>query len=238
MRSCADAVCTNAEKATKATKGRNIETTLNLIDRRLRVGAHWGINACRLARLQATPYKDGDANAIGVRSGNKWCEREPNGLATVDFPLAAFPMHRDCFIRRALLDAFLLLHGLRWWAAHKQEDQCQPQRPIMLRSVRRRPLTDLCWHSLLTMQARGMPLYLWEKLAADGQTGWDVGRRRAERNTGSFSYRNATIIEFIGAAAGALIGYEIQKEPEPVPSDMPAMFIPLQELENLAPDGT
>jgi ribosomal protein S18 acetylase RimI-like enzyme len=89
---------------------------------------------------------------------------------------------------------------------------------------------------LVNYAGEGMPLYLWEKQAAEGQTGWDVGRRRAERETGSFSYRNATIIEFVGAAAGALIGYEIPKEPEPVPSDMPAMFIPLQELENLAPD--
>jgi ribosomal protein S18 acetylase RimI-like enzyme len=81
-----------------------------------------------------------------------------------------------------------------------------------------------------------MPLYLWEKLAADGQTGWDVGRLRAEREAGSFSYRNATIVESIGAAAGALIGYETPNKPEPLPPDMPAMFVPLQELENLAPD--
>lgn len=89
---------------------------------------------------------------------------------------------------------------------------------------------------LVNYAGEGMPLYLWEKLAADGQTGWDVGRQRAERETGSFSYRNATIVESIGAAAGALIGYEIPKEPEPVPPDMPAMFVPLQELENLAPE--
>jgi ribosomal protein S18 acetylase RimI-like enzyme len=89
---------------------------------------------------------------------------------------------------------------------------------------------------LVNYAGEGMPLYLWEKLAADGQTVWDVGRRRAERETGSFSYRNATNVESIGTAAGALIGYEIAKEPEPVPSDMPAMFVPLQELENLAPD--
>ncbi|MGA8158686.1 MAG: N-acetyltransferase [Rhodoplanes sp.] len=88
---------------------------------------------------------------------------------------------------------------------------------------------------LVNYAGEGMPLYLWEEMAADGQTGWDVGKQRAARETGSFSYRNATIIELNGAAAGALIGYEIPEEPEPLPPDMPAMFVPLQELENLAP---
>ena len=29
---------------------------------------------------------------------------------------------------------------------------------------------------LVNYAGEGMPLYLWEKRAADGQTGWDVGR--------------------------------------------------------------
>jgi ribosomal protein S18 acetylase RimI-like enzyme len=44
------------------------------------------------------------------------------------------------------------------------------------------------------------------------------------------------MIEYAGHAAGSLIGYAISDAPEPVvPSDMPAMRVPLQELENLAP---
>lgn len=35
---------------------------------------------------------------------------------------------------------------------------------------------------------------------------------------------------------GCLIGYTIPAEPDPIPADLPAMFVPLQELENLAPD--
>ena len=35
--------------------------------------------------------------------------------------------------------------------------------------------------------------------------------------------------------AGCLIGYEIPETPEPIGGDLPAMFVPLQELENLAP---
>ena len=72
-------------------------------------------------------------------------------------------------------------------------------------------------------------------MAEPGQAAWDVGRQRAEREEGSFSYRNATIIEHDGQCAGCLIGYEISDNPGPIPEDMPTMFVPLQELENLAP---
>lgn len=88
---------------------------------------------------------------------------------------------------------------------------------------------------LVNHAGEGLPLYLWAKMAAPGETAWDVGRRRAAREEGSFSYRNATVIEHEGACAGALIGYDIPDAPEAIGPDMPAMFVPLQELENLAP---
>jgi ribosomal protein S18 acetylase RimI-like enzyme len=87
---------------------------------------------------------------------------------------------------------------------------------------------------LINYAGEGMPLYLWSQMAEPGETAWDVGRRRAAREEGSFSYRNATIIEHDGQCAGCLIGYGIPDKPEPIPDDMPAMFAPLQELENLA----
>ncbi|MEZ5831502.1 MAG: GNAT family N-acetyltransferase [Dongiaceae bacterium] len=88
---------------------------------------------------------------------------------------------------------------------------------------------------LVNHAGEGLPHYLWSRMATPGETGWDVGRRRAAREEGSFSYRNATMIEHDGACAGCLIGYEIPDVPEPITADMPAMFVPLQELENLAP---
>ena len=88
---------------------------------------------------------------------------------------------------------------------------------------------------LVNYAGEGMPLYLWSRMAEPGQAAWDVGRQRAEREEGSFSYRNATIIEHDGQCAGCLIGYEISDNPGPIPEDMPTMFFPLQELENLAP---
>src|SRR5262245_42317380 len=88
---------------------------------------------------------------------------------------------------------------------------------------------------LVNCAGEGMPLYLWGKLAQPGETAWEVGIQRAARDEGSFSYRNAIIIEHQDQAAGCLIGYEIPDRPEPIGTDMPPMFVPLQELENLAP---
>ncbi|MBX3521993.1 MAG: GNAT family N-acetyltransferase [Xanthobacteraceae bacterium] len=81
----------------------------------------------------------------------------------------------------------------------------------------------------------GMPLYLWGKLAKAGEDPWSIGRARAAREEGAFSYRNTTVIECDGECAGCLIGYAIPERPEHIPLDMPRMFVPLQELENLAP---
>lgn len=88
---------------------------------------------------------------------------------------------------------------------------------------------------LVNHAGEGIPLYLWERMREPGETAWDVGRRRAARDEGAFSWRNAVVIEYDGKVAGCLIGYAIDEEPEPIPDGYPAMFRPLQELENLAP---
>jgi len=88
---------------------------------------------------------------------------------------------------------------------------------------------------LVNMAGEGLPLYLWTKMAEPGEDPWEVGRRRAQRDTGSFSYRNAVVLENEGRVIGGLIGYPLPDEPEPIDYHrMPAMFVPLQELENLA----
>ena len=88
---------------------------------------------------------------------------------------------------------------------------------------------------LVNMAGEGMPLYLWARMAEPGQDPWDVGRRRAERETGSFSYRNATMLAAEGRVVACLVGYTLPDAPDPIDCDtMPAMFVPLQELENIA----
>lgn len=89
---------------------------------------------------------------------------------------------------------------------------------------------------LVNYAGEGLPEYLWGQMAGPGEDAWSVGRTRAAREEGSFSYRNATLIgSSDGDVAGALIGYKIADEVPPVADDIPAMFRPLQELENLAP---
>ena len=78
----------------------------------------------------------------------------------------------------------------------------------------------------------GLPLHLWSKMAAPGESAWDVGRRRAARPECGFSYRSAIIIEHRGECAGCLIGYVLPDQPEPIGDDMPAMFVPLQQSCN------
>lgn len=91
---------------------------------------------------------------------------------------------------------------------------------------------------LVNFAGEGMPLRLWENMREAGETAWDVGRRRAAREEGSFSYRNAAIAEMGGQPAGALIGYAQPAIPELIDyATMPPVFVPLQELENLAPNS-
>lgn len=88
----------------------------------------------------------------------------------------------------------------------------------------------------VNMAGEGLPLYLWSRMANAGDDPWEIGRQRARRNSGSFSYRNTVLLEDAGEVAACLIGYPLASEPEPIDyARMPAMFVPLQELENLAP---
>ncbi|MDZ7841900.1 MAG: GNAT family N-acetyltransferase [Gammaproteobacteria bacterium] len=86
------------------------------------------------------------------------------------------------------------------------------------------------------MAGDGMPLYIWSGMAEPGQSPWDVGRARAGRETGSFSYRNAVVLEHDEGVAACLIGYPLENDPAPADySDIPPMFVPLQQLEDMAP---
>jgi ribosomal protein S18 acetylase RimI-like enzyme len=101
---------------------------------------------------------------------------------------------------------------------------------------RARPEDAAVLAELVNIAGEGLPLYLWGRMAEAGETPWDVGRRRAGRETGSFSYRNAIVVEAEGKVVACLIGYPLPDRPEPIDYDaLPALFVPLQELENLAP---
>jgi GNAT superfamily N-acetyltransferase len=91
---------------------------------------------------------------------------------------------------------------------------------------------------LVNFASEGLAFYVWDKIKEAGETAWDIGRRRAAREQGAFSYRNAVVAEIDGRCAACLIGYPQPAEPQPIDyAAMPPMFVPLQELENLAPDS-
>lgn len=89
---------------------------------------------------------------------------------------------------------------------------------------------------LVDIAGEGMPAVVWDGMREPGESIWDVGRRRAEREEGTFSYRNASIADADGQPLGALVGKALPETPEPLDlSEMPAMFRPLQALEDMAP---
>lgn len=89
--------------------------------------------------------------------------------------------------------------------------------------------------NFVNFASEGLALYLWTKMAGPGSDPWAFGTERASRETGAFSYRNTIVAEHDGRPVAALIGYALPDQPEAIPETMPAMFVPLQELENLAP---
>lgn len=88
---------------------------------------------------------------------------------------------------------------------------------------------------LINFAGEGLPLYLWERMAEPGESAWDVGRRRARRETGAFSYRNAVVAERAGRVVGGLVTYRVADEPETIDAETPGIFVPLIELENRVP---
>lgn len=89
---------------------------------------------------------------------------------------------------------------------------------------------------LVNMAGEGLPFYLWSNMAEEGQSPWDVGMERAKRESGGFSYKNTIVREESGKVVASLIGYPLDDEPAPTDySDIPAIFVPLQQLEDMVP---
>lgn len=80
----------------------------------------------------------------------------------------------------------------------------------------------------------GIPRHLWRSLAAPGQDPDEIGLGRIRRDDTSVSWRLAWVAEHAGAAAGCLVMTRLPDMPEPFPDDLPPMFVPLQQLEDLA----
>lgn len=88
----------------------------------------------------------------------------------------------------------------------------------------------------INMAGEGLPLYLWGKMADADASAWNIGVARAKRESGAFSYRHA-ILRLIGSdPVACLLGYPLDDDPPATDySEMPPMFVPLQQLEDLVP---
>ena len=68
--------------------------------------------------------------------------------------------------------------------------------PVELKPPHRQAAPDdsVALAELVNIAGEGMPLYLWGKMAAaSGEDPWAIGRQRAQRETGGFSYRNTIV---------------------------------------------
>ncbi|RYI29124.1 MAG: GNAT family N-acetyltransferase, partial [Acetobacteraceae bacterium] len=100
-----------------------------------------------------------------------------------------------------------------------------------------RPATPDDAHHLtcfINMAADDLPLHFWKRTVGPEGDPWAYGRERASRGTGNFSYRNAWLAEADGEVGACLLGYPAD-EPSPIDPDTPPIFVPLLELEALAP---
>ena len=87
----------------------------------------------------------------------------------------------------------------------------------------------------INMAADDLPLHFWRKTVGPDGDPWALGQQRAARDSGSFSYRNAWLAEVDGAVAACLLGYAAEAPAGPIDPDTPPIFVPLLELEALAP---
>jgi ribosomal protein S18 acetylase RimI-like enzyme len=98
------------------------------------------------------------------------------------------------------------------------------------------PHDDVAMAELVNIAGEGLPLHWWSTLAAEGQAAWEVGRERARRESGGFSYKNTIVRVESERVVASLVGYALEDAPAPADySNMPAMFVPLQQLEDMVP---
>lgn len=87
----------------------------------------------------------------------------------------------------------------------------------------------------IDLAGHGLPRHLWQAIAGPEGDALAIGRERAARDEGGFSWRNAVIAVVDGTPAGALVSYLTPAAPEPVPAGLDPCIAALIELENLAP---
>ena len=89
---------------------------------------------------------------------------------------------------------------------------------------------------LIDSAGYGIPLWIWSGMRKTEASVLDVGRKRAMREEGGFSHRNAHMIECDGDVAGMLVGYRIDDPYDAGDlSQLSPIMRPAVELEALVP---
>jgi len=109
------------------------------------------------------------------------------------------------------------------------------QEAIRIRAANPEDAHDLA--RLIEIAGAGIPTWIWSGMAGPGESALDVGARRAGREEGSFSYRNAIVAERDGAVIGMILAYRLPPVAEEEIADAPEVLRPLLELEAEVPDS-
>ncbi|MFY0678583.1 MAG: GNAT family N-acetyltransferase [Neptuniibacter sp.] len=89
---------------------------------------------------------------------------------------------------------------------------------------------------LINLAGEGIPEFLWQGMIEDTESPLEVGAKRAAREEGGFSYRNAKVIRQEGKVAGMIISYQLDDPYKTGDlSEYPDVVRPLIELEAQAP---
>ena len=73
-----------------------------------------------------------------------------------------------------------------------------------------RPTDDFDLVNLVDIAGEDLPTHLWQRACVGDETALSIGRKRARREEGAFSYRNGHILERVGGeCAGCMIGWGV-----------------------------
>ena len=84
---------------------------------------------------------------------------------------------------------------------------------------------------LYALSSDGVSEYVWSREAAPGEALLDVGRRRYERETSLFSYKNCTLATLDETVLGMMVAFPVTARDAPPAPDPDPVLAPYAKLE-------
>jgi len=105
---------------------------------------------------------------------------------------------------------------------------------LLIRPARRSDAAALA--VLIDIAGEGVPAHLWAMMKSPGQSVFEFGRSRAARDSGGFSWRNATIVEIDDEVVAMMVDYRLDDPYQAdAPDEVPDIVRPLIRLESQVP---